>query len=202
MTATARAHTAAAVIQAFAQVARPIILKYLSRRSCIASVRVAIECLKRFGVRGRPFAVRFVVEIPAMNLMYTSGLSDEEQERARKAKSFINLPGGEGGGWNGHLVIEAGGFLIDPSFDQAFAAFAETGHAMETPPMAVVFPLNGGRLGPDVQVDYEAALDNGTRLVIRYAVRPDDSFLDAPAWEFEYLMPVIREVCREMNERL
>ena len=192
-----------AVIQAFAQTGRKVILSCLSRRSCIASVRVTVECLKRFGVAVRPVAVRFLLEIPDLKLMYTSGLSPEEIVKAQGAESFLSLPAGDGGGWNGHLVAAGNGFLIDPSFDQGLAAFGETGKIMvDAPPMAAVFPLQGRRFKPGVEAEYAAILDDGNRIVVRYLARPDRSFLCAPAWELDYQLPLIGAICHEMRRQL
>ena len=135
------------VITAFAQVARPVILRYFNRGSCIASSRIAIEVLRHFGIPARALPVRFVLRVPALEMAFVTGLSDQEKTKARReAGSFVTVKSGpaiKGGseiGWNGHLIVHAAGVLIDPSFDQALDAIAQQGHRIDATPLIGVFP--------------------------------------------------------------
>ena len=172
------------MIRAFARVARKIILRYFNRRSCIASSRITIECLKIFGVESYPVPVRFILRAPDLKMAFVTGITPEEQAKARRsARKYIELATGPGGGWNGHVIVKAAGFVIDPSFDQALDAFAEAGCRIDNAPRIAVFPLNGVKLPEDFRATFTAMLDDDTKITAQYDALFDSTFADQPAWE-------------------
>lgn len=197
------------VINAFAQTTRPVILRYFNRRSCIASSRVAIEVLQYFGVEARAIPVRFVVRVPSLKMAFVSGLSPEEKRTAKRdAGEFVELqPGpeirGGGSGWDGHVIVDAGGCLVDPSFDQALDAIAQQGRVqIDASPRVAVFPLDGRELPDYFEARFTGVLDDGTQIHIEYVRTADESFQLAPAWETDHLEPAIAEIIGRMEKLL
>jgi hypothetical protein len=192
------------VISAFARIARPIILRYFNRRSCIASSRIAVEVFRQFGIESSPISVRFVLRAPSLNVAFVSGLTSQQQaEVSTHAERFVALPlgpdiGGGGRGWNGHVILKAGDALVDPSFDQALDALAGNGAPIESAPRVAVFPLNGLQIPQDFHVRFTAILDDNTEIVAEYDALHDESFRDAPAWETDHLEPAIEEIVTAM----
>ena len=191
------------MIRAFARVARTIILRYFGRRSCIASSRITIECLKIFGVESYPVPVRFILRAPDLGMAFVTGITPEEQAIARRSpKKYIELATGPGGGWNGHVIVKAGGFVIDPSFDQALDAFAEAGCRIDDAPRIAVFPLNGVKLPEDFCATFTAVLDDDTKITAQYDALFDATFADQPAWETDHIQPAIHAIISKMKEAL
>jgi hypothetical protein len=192
-----------AVVRAFARVARRIILRHLNRRSCIASSRITIECLKNFGIESSPVPVRFILRAPDLHMVFVAGISPEEQASARRsARKYIELATGPGGGWNGHVIVKAPGFVIDPSFDQALDAFAEAGCRIDDAPRIAVFPLQGVKLPEDFCATFTATLDDDTKITAQYDALFDTTFADQPAWETEHIQPAIRAIISKMKKVL
>lgn len=195
------------VVGFFAELARPIMLRWFNRGSCIASARIAVEVLRIFGVEVHPVPVRWVLQLPGAKMAFVVGLNAEEQADARrKAESFVEVEqgpvirgGGKGTGWNGHVILRGDGFLLDPSFDQALHALAQRGAAIESKPMIVVFPTGPDPLPEEFNAKMGARLDDGTEVTIDYATTGDDSYMQTPAWETDHLEPVIAEVITTMQ---
>jgi hypothetical protein len=188
------------VIRAFARVARTIILRYFGRRSCIASSRITIECLKVFGVESYPVPVRFILRAPDLRMAFVAGITPEEQAIARRSpKKYIELATGPGGGWNGHVIVKAAGFVIDPSFDQALDAFAEAGCRIDDAPRIAVFPLNGVKLQEDFCATFTAVLNDDTKITAQYDALFDTTFADQPAWETDHIQPAIHAIVAKMK---
>lgn len=193
-----------AVIQAFAMTARPVLLRYYPPRSCIASTRVTIECLKRFRLAVRPVPVSFFVHIPSRNLLYCSGASAEDRQRLKLNNANVELPTVSGQGWQGHVVAHVEErWLVDPSFDQAFFSFEDAGNlppSLETPQIHV---LETGPLGKDFTLDGEGEMEDGSPVQIQYLSLDDQSFLQTPAWELDSLHQLASDrIARKMVQFL
>lgn len=124
-------------IAALVATARPHILERFRPNSCIASTRVAIEALARFGVAATAVAAQVEIYNPTARALLEGGIS-KEAFRARLAESVRAAPGPEPpwsiglgvgeplhGSWTGHLVALTDAtdaserVLIDLSLDQA-----------------------------------------------------------------------------------
>jgi len=189
-----------AVIAVFAATARPVILRYFPRNSCIASSRITIECLKIFGVPSHAVPVTLKVEVRAHKIMFVCGIDEETQARARQsAASYIAL---QRTGWNGHLIVKAGRHVIDPSFDQVLDVFASQGIQIETRPAVFVIPVGDARLVKSFAIDFVALTDDGAKIDGQYFGIEDYSFQQTPAWETDHLEPAIREITSGMKREL
>ncbi len=177
-------------IQAFAAVARPLILKYFPPACCIAATRVTIECLRRFGVTAKPKATVFCVSVPEKKLAYVSG--PEKYFDFANAASWTKRGTSDGSdGYQGHVVAFAGTTLIDAAFDQSLYALGMWEK------FVLVQPADKWPGTFDAQIG--AVLTNGESCLIRYIALDDKSFLRAPAWELDHLQPLIAEVCSAME---
>lgn len=154
--------TNAEIIEHFAAVARPLILKYFpARNSCIAATRTTIECLRRFGIRARAAPVALALEIPAYELAYISGLTEEQRNKSKAAaKGFVDRTG-DPDKWPGHLVAVAEDrWFIDPTIDAAIYSLAA--HApLEAEDTIIVWDL--GRMGHAFTVRAQVELHGGQR---------------------------------------
>ena len=153
-----------------------------------------------FGVESYPVPVRFILRAPDLRMAFVAGITPEEQAIARRSpKKYIELATGPGGGWNGHVIVKAGGFVIDPSFDQALDAFAEAGCRIDDAPRIAVFPLNGVKLPEDFCATFTAVLDDDTKITAQYDALFDTTFADQPAWEADHIQPAIHAIVAKMN---
>lgn len=175
------------IIQAYAQVARPILLRYLPRRSCIASAHIGLQALAELCVDVQPVPVYFCLRIPTLNVAYIAGISEEDKQRAiAECAGWTDL--GTGHDWNGHLLLKyRNEFLIDPSFDQAFAALAEAGTPVSTKPLTLVLPLDGQSFPAGAQARFKGLLDPPEELAfeVQYIASDDNSYRDSQAWNDE-----------------
>lgn len=195
------------VIASFVELARPIMLEFFSPNSCIACSRIAIEVFRLFGIRLRPHPVSFLLHIPKLNLAYTSGwrkdqITGVEPDRHR-ASPFRT-------GWEGHVIVQSRRFLIDPSFDQAFYAFAgsdaDNSSAVTPRPLIAAFPMAETFRRNDFSIEFKVLIEGITGeqvpAEIRYDSNRDMSFLATPAWETDHLRPVIDKIYAAMKEAL
>jgi hypothetical protein len=177
---------AAAIVSAYEQVARRIMLPLYGPASCIAATRITCEVLELYGIRTYALPVKVVVECKALNLARAVGFKPGEL----KARQIRDLRRGQRG-WNGHLIAVAesdqGNFLIDGSFDQ----FGVDGvFAIE--PHALVIPLGTMRDPLPLSGDLETSA--GDLLNVRYLPLDDDSYRTAPAWETDHLAMAINMI--------
>lgn len=193
------------IIYAYAKVARPVLLGYMGRRSCIGSAHAGILALGRFGVDVQPVPADFHLSIPSLAVAYVAGIMDEEKFRGRAiAKDWVDLDTGDG--WNGHVLLTYHDqYLIDPSFDQAFASLADGGVPVSRKPRTMVFPLNGNRLTPGMMASFSMTTDEPATLAfeVTYRAKSDDSYRDTPAWNDEalpYIADIIVLQMRDMIE--
>ena len=147
--------------------------------------------------------MRFILRAPDLNMAFVTGITPEEQANARRsAGKYIELATGAGGGWNGHVIVKAPGFVIDPSFDQALDAFAEAGCRIDDAPRIAVFPLRGVKLPEDFCATFTAVLDDDTKITAQYDALFDTTFADQPAWETDQIQPAIRAIVAKMKKVL
>lgn len=181
------------IIHAYAQVARPILLRYVGRRSCIASARAGLDTLAAFGVEVKPVAVNFCLSIPELNVAYIAGVEKADRMQLQKtASDWVELDSADST-WNGHVILAFGTHcLIDPSFDQAFASIAEGGIPVPVNPLTMVLPLDGRPFMPGMFARYSIRMDPPEEYVgeIRYEPKDDASYQETPAWQDE-AMPFI-----------
>lgn len=114
------------ILKVYSQIARPIILEYFRKDSCIASTRITVEVFSRLGFKATP--------LPCYVQIYNSKFREIfEREKHWPTKEemkkwiteggwgiSIGLGDHKGGGYVGHLVaIVENKYLIDSSIDQA-----------------------------------------------------------------------------------
>jgi len=189
------------IIEAYAAVARPIILNFFVPNSCIASSRITVEVLSRFGVSAEAIATKFVVLLPEKKLAYVSGLDPQERADAKKkSQTWIDLlPDGDDS-MNVHVIVLAGDrWFLDASFDQVRGPLKIT-----LEPKVFVIPLDGQTIEDkySVDMDLKCALDDGTPIEIRYVTHCGDAFKRTPAWETDHLRVPIHLICTAMKAAL
>ena len=177
------------VIDAYVRLARPIMVKAIGRQSCIASTRITIEVMDRFGIPAEPAPCKLIAQCEALMLAYVSGFNGEEKRAmSRKAKSFVTRRvNPRDPGWCGHVVAVVEGKLwLDASIDQIHSP--ELG--FEIPHEVLLIPLDPKVPIPDTAI--EAVVDVGEhRVKLNYIPSGDYSFVDTPAWEFDAGMELI-----------
>lgn len=180
-----------AVVDAFEAVARPEILKWFPANSCIASSRIAVECLGLFGVEAVGVAATLIARCGT--LAYVVGMNPREKARAKKqAGSFVERTSPNG--IDGHVVaVVPGEWLIDASFDQVDVGFPIN-------PAPLLIPLDGRRAD---SLHVKGSVKIGLELVqIEYLTNPRRWFKLTPAWETDHLQPVIWAIARKMEMHL
>lgn len=183
------------VVEAFAQVARPTILKFFPPNSCVASTRIAMECFSRFGLRSEATASKLMVLDVALERAYVSGFREEREDMEARALSFETLS--EVGSYDRHVVcLVERRWLVDASFDQASRAGVRiTPHVF-----TLEFPRDfvaSGSLHLSVVAEHE-----GVTLEVQYVTLPDRSFEATPAWETDHLQLPIALICADMSAAL
>ena len=177
------------VIYAFVRLARPIMVRAIGRQSCIASTRITIEVMARFGIVAEPAPCKLIAQCDALKLVYLSGFSGKEKrEMSRKAKSFTTRRHNpHDRGWCGHVVaVIENRIWLDASLDQIHSPE----HGFEIPHEMLVVLLDPKIPVPDTAL--EAVVDVGEhRVKIHYRPSGDFSFCDTPAWEFDAGMELI-----------
>jgi hypothetical protein len=181
------------IIRAYCRVARPMLLEWMPRNSCIGSARVTLEYLKRCGIPARVQAVKFAVFDDARELAYCSGLTMQEMATARDRK-----PMWHGRGWNGHLiVIAAGRYIIDPSFDQALIAM---GLPPESGMLLVESDDSAMQAGGLLKIDLNVVMDCRAELRVQYIPLADDGYLTTEAWTDEGLPFLATDIAARIEE--
>lgn len=187
--------TATEVLDRYRRVARGILLFYFGPASCIASTRVTIEVLKRFGVSAEPLAVKFLAQCHARKTAYQSGFTDEE---LKGAKSQSPAPGHQHEGWNGHLVAIAEDgpvyYIIDPSFDQIAIP------GIRIPPNILIFPGDAAVPPREMLAELKIETDDGDMLHVSYRPLGDSSYLTMPAWQTDHLQYAIATIVAAMEK--
>jgi len=176
------------IVKTFGEVARPIMRKWMTANSCIASARCTIEVMKLYRLQAEEIPVAFAFQVSERKYARVSGWSAEERERMRKrAATWTDLQTEEG--WNGHLlVLVENKWVMDPSLDQADAP--EFG--VSIPPEVFTFDTEGRQWDPqrDFEMQLGLILDNGDKAKLTYRRIRDRSYLETEAWKDEGL-PVL-----------
>lgn len=168
-------------------------LPYMKRNSCISATRITCICLDTLGFKVEPLPTKFYVEMPRLNLAYTSGVSRSEVRHCRGYQLR------EPEGWNGHLVTLVNSrWIIDSAFDQIGAVFAS--HVKipaELPlfPMPKPLPENHG-----FHVSFEWITDEKAKFRIQYATTTDQSWKQTPAWNDEGLVGLSMSILEELRK--
>jgi hypothetical protein len=179
----------------YCRIARPLMNRLgLPTNSCIGATNVSCYCMERLGFKAIPFATKFVLEAPSLEIAYTSGLSDAELAQGKCVKQAF------GNGWRGHLVAHVeDAWLLDTTFDQADDAFP--GRPFGLAHECVMFPLEGVALDGFL-ADYRGYSDaTGMELRVRYASLKDESWRQSEAWMDEALPFVAELILAQMRYR-
>jgi hypothetical protein len=187
--------TPPSILTDYCRVARPIMNRFgLAANCCIGATRVSCYCLKRLGFHVAPLATKFVVEAPALELAYSSGLTAAELAQAKTARSVF------GPGWNGHLVAHVdGAWLLDSTFDQADDAFTDRPFGLQAE--CVLFPLEGLKYNHGFHADYRGISDGGVELRVRYVRLDDASWRASDAWNDENLPFIAAYILAELRHQ-
>lgn len=167
------------LLKRYCRVAREIMLPFMGPNSCIGATRVTVDCLRSLGIQAEPIATKLAVQIPAKEIAYTSGLSDEELATARNSTRTY------GDGWRGHLICRCGQQLLDPSFDQADVALKGL---LGADKVVAIMPLpDDAHDSERWHVQYSGFTPSGLAVKIEYVTTGDESYRDSPAWNDEGL---------------
>jgi hypothetical protein len=195
--------TPESVIAAFAKVARPIMLPWMPRNSCVGATRLAQMTLMQHGIDVVPVPCKFVFEVGAKKYAYVSGFRGAEKRRMRREAANWPDRGGRPGEstWTGHLIgVAAGRYLIDCSVDQA----ASIAHGVEVESTVLVMDLGDvGREFMDFagEVRLYAMLDSGDQARIVYQPFRDSTYAQSDAWNDEGLWILAYQVPEAMAAR-
>jgi hypothetical protein len=154
-----------------------------------------MECLARYGVDARAQNTIFKCCCPSIALTYIAGADDRVKRRyLTKAKELkIGTPYGLQG-FAGHVVVIAGGWLLDPTFDQA----SVPNRGLVIPAQVLALPLEPQCDLTRIHVTGNVVLANGLQLDVEYASLPDRGFMKTPAWTVNLSDP-IGEICTAME---
>ena len=172
-------------VDAFAEVARPLIRTRYPANRCIAATKIAIEVFGAFGISAKPMVARFF----AGNRMLRSLLDEKHTPTAAenalwnamgavgKQIGFDDQPLVDGDDWNRHLVaLVDRRWVVDASADQA----ANPSRGLVLPGVLVT------RLDHPLPAHpSEVHLPRPDGVLVEYAFEPSErSFRTAPDWEF------------------
>ena len=188
----------AAVIEAFAKTARPIMRQFMSANSCIGAARTTIEVMRLYGLRAVEKPVCYAFQVPARKYARVSGFSAEARaEMEAKATSWRDEL--TENGWNGHLlVLVEDRWLIDAAIDQADAP--EFG--VPVPPEIFVVDTKGrAEWNPleNFEAEMVLVLDSGDRAELRYCSIGNRDYRDSEAWTDEGLPLLAHLIATEME---
>lgn len=193
----------AEIIDRFAKTARPIIRQYFRADSCVASTRITIEVLSRFGIKARPFQVSPV----AMNRQYAALLKahggwpsvevfEEWKEQDPTIWSLgIDPVESNDKRYAGHLVARTGRYIIDASADQ-----------LTRVPRGIIVPgvivLEHNERFFRGEQNLIKNLELGGVVLYSIPAVENNTYLDAPDWrKTEHIRPVIKEIIEALNVR-
>lgn len=176
--------------------------RWSTESHCINGTRVTIDALSRFGIRALPVSCLAI----AMNSVWLDRLSEHEGFPASKEQSdewkaaggyCVGIdPDPETGGYPGHLVCYAKGFLLDSSSGQ----FSRPQHNMPVPPcLYVPVPRNWHLSTKNVW------MSNDTTTLSYLPVPNERRYLQAPGWgrtdaNREMTAALIDGIARRMRE--
>ena len=192
----------AAIVQAYAAIARPYILQFFpAPNSCISACRTTIEVLELFGVRAWALPCRMKAELPALHLAYASGLNDRDLAIARRRlQGRMRSVGRDPETWQGHLAVATEHhWFLDPTFDSIFWGLAHCGYQAHEEPQIFCAPT-GSELDPEAfGLDFQATLGNGDLLEVRYYASSNHGYREQPAWETDHLQYLIHRIAGQLT---
>jgi hypothetical protein len=187
------------IIDEYAAIARPIMLQWMTRESCISAVRLTLETMQLFGLRAVAHPVCFALQVPARKYARICGFPPDKLEEIKaKSESWINLADG---GWQGHLVaVVEDRWILDPSIDQAQSL--EFGVPIN--PMVMVMDAAGHEadLKKNLEIKIGLALDSGDEGTLNYRSIEDDGYLRTEAWSDEGLPILAGVIAAKITNRL
>lgn len=131
------------ILRALCDVGRPLMRKGgLGLDSCIASCRIGMDVLRRFGVHSAPLAVKAAAFNATGHQFMLDGHPEWVKERRDGAYALGAGygPGPRSDAWNGHLVLIVGSsHLLDLSADQ----LARPAHGIHVEAMVAALPKHG-----------------------------------------------------------
>lgn len=188
-----------AVVEALVDTARPIIRETWGPKSCIASARVGILALQRYGIRARPvpcdvtaYSPGYIAQIEKLGRVPET--RDELKAWWDDARAWAIAATGDEEG-TGHVVIAIGSVtLIDLALDQL--ARPERDIVIHGPLLGVM------PRGWDHDGAKHAAQIGDTW--VAYRATPDNKlFLRAPDWtRMERFQRPVVDVCRAIEEKI
>lgn len=99
---------------------RARILERFRPDCCIASTRIAIEVLRRFGIRAKPAPCQvYIATLPLFERLQKQSFTGKFQPGEHSVGIGYGVPAGTRPGFDGHLVAVTDDSLIDLSLDQA-----------------------------------------------------------------------------------
>lgn len=171
------------VIARYAAVARPMMLEFMERSSCISAAKLTCEVLRIFNLKAQVLPYAMVMQVPELKLAYLVGLRGEDKEKARRDAANWTERTHKQGGWDGHVVaIVEGRWLIDAAFDQVEM------EGFRMPPMILVLDMGENKIPLcDRGIDVAAVNDDGLKFTLQYRPLDDWSFEQSDAWKDEGL---------------
>lgn len=186
------------IIEVFRVVARHFLVTALGEASCIASSRVTEEVLKIFGIQSKAYNTMLRVRCLELKLAYVAGVPKAE---LATAKEVIDLHTGEG--WEGHVVnvIPGRGILDTTLFQVDYRLKTHRGAIMGFAPMIYAWNITD-----EIYTTSLATLvllnDQDHRIDLQYQFTDNEGFKNEPAWELEYLKPLIHMIVETMRGEL
>jgi hypothetical protein len=197
------------VVDAYAEVARPLMLEHMRPESCIAATRITVDVLAVYDVPARPCRVILSLHNRAwMELAERLGRPPtiDEQVGGPAWSVGVGVPGEPDdprivqrqvhAPWDGHLVALAlsDTVLLDASIDQA----SRPQHDLEIPPSVLAMGVPEGFTDGKAQVVGERR--NGA--VVAYSYRAEGpSWEDAPDWDPQRWGQVELAIIRAMEAK-
>jgi hypothetical protein len=190
------------VLKLYARIARPVILEYFRKDSCIASTRITVEVFTRLGFKAIP--------LPSQAQIYNRKFREIlEREKHWPTKEEmkkwitqgawgigIGFGDHKGGGYVGHLVaIVENKYLVDSSLDQA-----------ERPHKEIFFPVI---LVAEINRDFGRGKekhtivnDRGTVMVYEPKIK-DRKWETSPDWtDTSRHMPAVMRILQEIQRQI
>lgn len=189
------------VVRLLVEMARPMILRRFRPSSCIASTRVAIDVLARFGMPAEPLPVTVYIcnEIFARHVERVGQPATEEEARrlfevdGGHTILIGDRPDADTQGYPGHLVcLLRPDLMIDLSIDQATRP--QKGIVLRPFAVPVTADFVDGR---------SARVVGQNGCVLRYQRHPHRGFKNSGDWrDASRTAPIVDEIARKIRQRL
>lgn len=190
------------VLKGYTRIARPIILEYFQKDSCIASTRITVEVFSRLGFKAMPLPCQVQVYNNKFREIFEREKhwpTKEEMEKWVTQGAWgigIGFGDHKGEGYLGHLVaIVENRYLIDSSIDQA-----------ERPHKEIFFPAI---LVAEINRDFRRGKekhtiinDRGTVMVYELKIK-DRKWETSPDWTvISRHTPAIKRILLEIQQAI